>query len=159
MEEKQGIITEIIFHNEDNGYTIAVMETEAEYFTVVGCLPFLRKGVQLQAAGNLQSPSYLWGSNSLSPNLKRCFLQARPELKVLASGVIKGIGPKMAAAIVNLFGEETLEIMEHERKNCPASVVSDPRKRNLSRSLLPPIENSLMSLCSSRNTVSRPIMR
>ena len=32
----------------------------------------------------------------------------------LASGVIKGIGPKMAAAIVNLFGEETLEIMEHE---------------------------------------------
>ena len=114
MEEKQGIITEIIFHNEDNGYTIAVMETEAEYFTVVGCLPSCVKGVQLQAAGNLQSPSYLWGSNSLSPNLKRCFLQARPELKVLASGVIKGIGPKMAAAIVNLFGEETLEIMEHE---------------------------------------------
>ncbi|WNX89737.1 ATP-dependent RecD-like DNA helicase [Emergencia timonensis] len=32
----------------------------------------------------------------------------------MASGVIKGIGPKMAAAIVNLFGEETLEIMEHE---------------------------------------------
>lgn len=62
MEEKQGIITEIIFHNEDNGYTIAVMETEAEYFTVVGCLPSCVKGSSYKLRGNLQSPSYLWGA-------------------------------------------------------------------------------------------------
>ena len=44
MEEKQGIITEIIFHNEDNGYTIAIMETDDEYFTVVGSLPSCAPG-------------------------------------------------------------------------------------------------------------------
>ena len=45
MEEKQGTISEIIFYNEENGYTIAVMETEDEYFTVVGCLPSCIKAV------------------------------------------------------------------------------------------------------------------
>ena len=39
MEEKQGIITDIIYHNEENGYTIAVMETSDEQFTAVGMLP------------------------------------------------------------------------------------------------------------------------
>ncbi len=59
MEEKQGIITEIIFHNEDNGYTIAVMETEAEYFTVVGCLPSCVKGSSYKLRGTFKvHPTY-----------------------------------------------------------------------------------------------------
>ena len=54
MEEKQGIITEIIFHNEENGYTIAVMETEDEYFTVVGCLPSCVKGSGYKLRGTFK---------------------------------------------------------------------------------------------------------
>ena len=34
-EEKQGVIADIIFHNQENGYTIAVFETEDEQFTAV----------------------------------------------------------------------------------------------------------------------------
>lgn len=62
MEEKQGTISEIIFYNEENGYTIAVMETEDEYFTVVGCLPSCIKGRILQAAGKLQGAFDLRGA-------------------------------------------------------------------------------------------------
>ena len=35
MEIKIGIFTDIIFHNEENGYTIAEMETDEELLTVV----------------------------------------------------------------------------------------------------------------------------
>ena len=44
MEEKQGSVAEIIFHNQENGYTIAVFETEEEQFTAVGSLPSCHKG-------------------------------------------------------------------------------------------------------------------
>lgn len=39
LEEYKGTIAEIIFHNNENGYTVAVFETELEAFTVVGTLP------------------------------------------------------------------------------------------------------------------------
>lgn len=114
MEEKQGIITEIIFHNEDNGYTIAVMETEAEYFTVVGCLPSCVKGSSYKLRGTFKvHPTY--GEQFAFTEFEEMLPTGKAGIEgFLASGVIKGIGPKMAAAIVNLFGEDTLEIMEHE---------------------------------------------
>ena len=114
MEEKQGIITESIFHNEDNGYTIAVMETEAEYFTVVGCLPSCVKGSSYKLRGTFKvHPTY--GEQFAFTEFEEMLPTGKAGIEgFLASGVIKGIGPKMAAAIVNLFGEETLEIMEHE---------------------------------------------
>ncbi len=34
--EYEGSIVEIIFHNEENGYTVAVFETGEDYFTIVG---------------------------------------------------------------------------------------------------------------------------
>ena len=36
IEIKKGTIEELIFHNNENGYTIAVFDTEDEEFTVVG---------------------------------------------------------------------------------------------------------------------------
>lgn len=112
MEEKQGQITEIIFHNEENGYTIGVMETETEYFTVVGYLPSCIKGATYK----------LWGSFKIHPNYGEQFVFSEFEQmlptgekaieKFLASGTIKGIGEKMAAAIVSRFGKETFKIIE-----------------------------------------------
>lgn len=114
MEEKQGIITEIIFHNEDNGYTIAVMETEDEYFTVVGCLPSCVKGSGYRLRGSFKvHPTY--GEQFAFTEFEEVLPTGRSGIEgFLASGIIKGIGPKTAAAIVAEFGEETFEIMERE---------------------------------------------
>ncbi|MGF6375733.1 exodeoxyribonuclease V alpha subunit [Clostridiales Family XIII bacterium PM5-7] len=112
MEEKQGIITEIVFHNDDNGYTIAVMETDDEYFTVVGCLPTCRKGSGYKLRGTFKvHPTY--GEQFSFSEFEEVLPTGRAGIEgFLASGVIKGIGPKTAAAIVHRFGEETFEIME-----------------------------------------------
>ena len=47
-EEREVTIAEIIFHNEENGYTVAVVHNGtgefAEEFVAVGCLPASSKG-------------------------------------------------------------------------------------------------------------------
>ena len=51
MEEIEGILTEIIYQNEVNSYTIGIVETEDEQLTVVGYLPFIKKGDSLKLIG------------------------------------------------------------------------------------------------------------
>ena len=112
MEEKQGQITEVIFHNEENGYTIGIMETETEYFTVVGCLPSCIKGATYK----------IWGSFKVHPTYGEQFAFSEFEQvlptglkaieKFLASGTIKGVGEKMAKIIVDRFGENTFKVIE-----------------------------------------------
>ena len=113
-EEKQGTITDIIFHNEENGYTIAVMETEDEYFTIVGSLPSCMKGscYKLQGAFRVH-PTY--GEQFAFTAFEEILPTERADIEAfLASGAIKGIGAKMAKAIVEHFGDETLAVMERE---------------------------------------------
>ena len=43
MEEKEGVLAEIIYQNEVNSYTVGIFETEEEQFTIVGYLPFINK--------------------------------------------------------------------------------------------------------------------
>ena len=114
MEEKRGTLTEVIFHNEDNGYTIGVMETDEEIFTVVGCLPSCAIGSSYKLRGTFKvHPTY--GEQFAFSEFEEVLPTGVVGIEgFLASGVIKGIGPKMAAAIVQVFGENTLEIMEEE---------------------------------------------
>lgn len=116
MEEKKGIITEIIFYNEENGYIVAVMETQEEIFTIVGNLPSCTIGSEYRLKGTFKvHPSY--GEQFAFTEFEELLPTTRIGIEgFLASGVIKGIGPKMAKAIVDTFGEETLEIIECDPK-------------------------------------------
>lgn len=49
--ELKGELTEIIYQNEVNSYTIAVLETDEEEFTIVGYLPFIHIGDNLSLIG------------------------------------------------------------------------------------------------------------
>ena len=51
MEEKEGVLAEIIYQNEVNSYTVGIFETEEEQFTTVGYLPFINKGDSLKIIG------------------------------------------------------------------------------------------------------------
>lgn len=93
MEEKLGSIVEIIFHNEENGYTIAVMETKDEYFTAVGYLPTCTKGAcyKLQGAFKVH-PTY--GEQFAFTAFEEILPTEETGIAgFLASGAIKGISP------------------------------------------------------------------
>ena len=112
MEEKQGQITEIIFHNEENGYTIGIMETETEYFTVVGCLPSCVKGATYKLRGSFKiHPTY--GEQFAFSDFEQVLPTGLKAIeKFLSSGTIKGVGEKMAKMIVDRFGEDTFTVIE-----------------------------------------------
>lgn len=114
MEERIGSILEIIFRNEENGYTVAVMESREDYFTVVGNLPRCKKGACLRLMGTVKEhPTY--GEQFAFTEFQEVMPEGTEAIKnFLSSGIIKGVGPATAAAIVNRFGEDTLRIMEEE---------------------------------------------
>ena len=114
IEEKQGTIAEIIFHNEENGYTVAVFETEIEAFTIVGNLPSAAAGRRYTVRGEFTvHPSY--GEQFSVREFEEMMPTTKDGIReFLASGAMKGIGRKTAAAIVSEFGTDTLRVIEEE---------------------------------------------
>ncbi|MBQ2217757.1 MAG: AAA family ATPase, partial [Firmicutes bacterium] len=113
-EVKEGRIVELIFHNEENFYTIAVFETDTEQFYAVGYLPRPAKGRRYTLTGEWKvHPRY--GEQFAFTS----FEEPEPAtsdgiLSFLSSGIIKGVGPSTAAAIVKKFGDEALKIIGEE---------------------------------------------
>ncbi len=110
----EGTVEHIIYANEDNGYTVFDLGCEDDdIITGFGILPYVNAGDAL----------VLWGSWVHSPKYGRQFKVEQYErampadataiLRYLSSRTIKGIGPKIAARIVETFGDETLDVMEN----------------------------------------------
>lgn len=114
MEEKKGAIADIIFHNRENGYTIAVMENEEEQFTAVGILPMAERGRIFRFRGDWKvHPTY--GEQFAFSGWEEELPDTQEGMEsFLSSGILKGIGKKTAAAIVKKFGEDTFQIIEKE---------------------------------------------
>lgn len=114
METIRGILTEIIFYNEENGYTVAEIETETELVTVVGHLPSVRKGCSFLLRGSYKAhPKY--GEQFAFKEAEEVMPSTAAGIEnFLASGIIKGIRQKTAHAIVKRFGDNTLKIMENQ---------------------------------------------
>jgi exodeoxyribonuclease V alpha subunit len=104
----------ITFANEETGFTIARVDVGrgGDLVTVVGALLGAQPGEALRMRGR-------WGSH---PQFGRQFhvddyttvLPATVQgiRRYLGSGLIKGIGPKLAEKIVDHFGVEALEVIE-----------------------------------------------
>ncbi|MDO4546452.1 MAG: helix-hairpin-helix domain-containing protein, partial [Bacillota bacterium] len=112
IEEKQGSIVEIIFHNKENGYTVAVFETDLEAFTAVGNLPAVGIGRSYLLRGEfVEHPTY--GEQFAIKEFEEIMPSTKDGIReFLSSGVMKGIGKKTAAAIVSKYGTETLKVIE-----------------------------------------------
>lgn len=112
--EIKGQISEIIYQNEVNSYTIAEFETEEEQTTIVGYLPFINKGDSLKLVGNfVNHPDY--GKQFKIQTFEKIMPETLEALeKYLAGGIIKGVGPATAKRIVDNFKEETISIFKFE---------------------------------------------
>ncbi|MFD9291313.1 ATP-dependent RecD-like DNA helicase [Streptomyces sp. NPDC060030] len=115
----EGVLERITYANEENGYTVARVDTgrgAGDLLTVVGSLLGAQPGESLRMEGR-------WGSH---PQFGRQFtvenyttiLPATIQgiRRYLGSGLIKGIGPVMADRITTHFGVDTLDIIEQHPK-------------------------------------------
>ena len=116
MEEIEGILTEIIYQNEVNSYVVGIFETEEEQITVVGYLPFIKKGDTLKIIGKFVERTFKINSSTLRiETFEKLMPQTLGALETyLANGNIKGVGPATASKIVNKFGEDTIHVLKFE---------------------------------------------
>lgn len=114
MIELEGIVEEIVFQNQTNGYLVCEFGTKDDVLIVVGILPFVSVGENLRITGDFGvHPSY---GEQFKVHYFEKILPSSPEAirKYLASGIVKGIGPQTAQKIIKQFGDETFHIIRHE---------------------------------------------
>ena len=110
-----GTILNLIFQNEENGYTVLRMVTgDGEVVTVVGTIPCAAPGENLIVTGRWVShPTH--GDQVQAEEVERHMPTTEAEIRAyLSSGVVKGVGPATAERIVDRFGTSALRVMEEE---------------------------------------------
>ena len=106
-----GNIENILFKNNDNGYTVLELDVDGELVTAVGTLPLVCEGEGVELEGEYERSKY--GQQFRI----RSYASTPPQgaegiARYLSSGLIKGVGEVTAQNIVERFGERTLEVIE-----------------------------------------------
>ena len=107
-----GTIEDIVFRNDENGYTVAKLEKDGSLVTVVGKFIDVKVGAMVTLEGKFERSKfgvqYAFTSYELTQPKTIAGLE-----KYLGSGLIRGVGPITAKRIVETFGTDTLEILEY----------------------------------------------
>ena len=112
--ELEGIVEAIIYQNEVNSYTVAALETKEEEITIVGYLPFINSGDTLKLTGRFVEHKE-YGPQFKVDTFEKIMPQTLSALeKYLSNGTIKGIGPVTAKKIVDMFGDDTINVFKFE---------------------------------------------
>ncbi len=135
--EITGEISNIIYQNEINSYTIAEFETEEELTTVVGYLPFIKVGDTLKLVGKfIEHRDY--GRQFKIDIFEKIIPQTLGSVeRYLANSNIKGIGEILAKRIIKKFGEETIHVFRYEPERlAEVRGISETKAKEISESFI-----------------------
>lgn len=114
METVNGDIKTVIYENEDNGYKVVEVETEDDLFVAVGYMHGVSEGETVKLTGKWVSHHIYGEQFSVEMYEKKAPATAEAIHKYLASGIIKGVREATAKKIVDVFGEDALNVIEKE---------------------------------------------
>lgn len=109
-----GIVDSIIYQNEENGYTVCEIEnTDGDPVVITGIIPYLSEGDKITAYGEWTNhPTY--GRQFKAETYEKTLPAEEGDmLRYLASGAVKGIGPKTAQKIMERFGTDAFDVIEN----------------------------------------------
>jgi len=120
-ETVEGTIRSVVYHNEENGYTVLHVEIPSEFelaknpeITIVGKAQAVWEGEEVKAEGEWVTDK-VHGRQFKAETLTCIAPRSLKGIeRYLASGLIKGIGPVLAKRIVDTFGEETMTVLSHQ---------------------------------------------
>ena len=114
MERLRCVVERITYQNEQNGYSVIKCTAKGfnDLVTVVGTMPEVHVGAVLALTGTWKVDAKYGRQFAIES-----FEEALPATvygieKYLGSGLVKGIGPKFAKRIVQVFGADTLAVIE-----------------------------------------------
>ena len=110
----EGSVETVLYKNSANGYAVLDLDAGGELITVVGSLGEVEEGEILILEGTYETHRK-FGTQFRAEYCERKLPDTVINIeKYLASGAIKGIGPALAKRIVNVFGEDTLNVIEND---------------------------------------------
>ena len=114
QNQLEGVVSAIIYQNEENGYTILRLDVKDEEITVVGSMPGVSPGEDLE--------------RRLPEGIREIF-------HYLSSGALKGVGKATARQLIEEFGDDVLNVIEeHPEQLATLRGVSLKRARQISES-------------------------
>ena len=134
--EINGIISSVIYLNDENGYAVVRIETDSgEMVTAVGCLPYIAPGEMISAEGSWVTHAQHGRQFKIEQSNRLLPTSADGIYEYLAGSTVKGIGPATAALIVDRFKEKSLDILEmHPEKLAEIKGISLAKAKDLSAS-------------------------
>ena len=125
MSEIKGKLSKIIFHNNQNGYTVGLLkvkESDIENLvnktvTFTGALPDLNEIDTYIMTGNLTNHEK-YGEQFQVKSIDRIMPQETDAMiDILSSNLFKGIGKKTAERLVSVFKEKTFDVILNDTSN------------------------------------------
>ena len=116
----EGAVENVVYRNEDNGYTVLEISDGDDYITAVGNMPQVSAGDKVELTGSYTEHR----SYGRQFSVRVCEVCRPTEtadiLRYLSSGAIKGIGAATAQRIVKEFGEAALDVLENHPERVAA---------------------------------------
>lgn len=109
----EGVIEEVIFRNETNGYTVAKLNTSDGMITIVGNVAFINLEEMVEVEGEWIYHNTFGEQFSFTSMKTTAPSTLKGIENYLASGLLPHVGPKTAKNIVNRFGLDSLEIIQY----------------------------------------------
>lgn len=111
--QKEGKLGKIIFNNKENGYTVAIFDTEDGAIRIAGSFNEPKTGTKYRLEGKFTiHPKY--GEQFSFTSYEEVMPEGAEAIyEFLANGNIKGVGPKTAEQIIEAFGEDSLNVIEN----------------------------------------------
>ena len=117
----EGTIRSVVFHNDENGYTVLHVTRPSDFelaggheFTVVGKVQAVWEGEDVRATGEWVTDRVHGRQFKAESIVCIAPRSVKGIERYLASGLIKGVGKVLAKRIVDTFGMETLDVLSHQ---------------------------------------------
>lgn len=113
-ESLNGVIENVVFHNEENEYTVLeISDEDSNLITAVGNIPMPHEGECVTLIGSWVYHKEFGKQFSFDEFEKRLPDEIDGILQYLSSKTVKGIGPVTALKIVNKYGKDSFEVIEN----------------------------------------------
>ncbi len=109
-----GVVENVIYKSDDSGYTVMDVETDSgDFLTAVGIMPHIGEGEAVRLYGYWTThPSF--GEQFRVESAEACLPVGAVEIeRYLASGAVRGVGPVTAKRIVEMYGEDSFDVIEN----------------------------------------------
>jgi len=109
-----GKVSQIIYKNESNGYTVFLMKSEGEYITAVGETGVIEPGDEYEFEGEMVYHKSYGEQFAFTTMTKVLPSDANALIEYIAKSGIKGIGKKTAEKVIKIYGDDTLEVIRYK---------------------------------------------